>query len=712
MTILATLEGTVTITESTAPFLSGDVEVTDDNFDITVTVDDRAQAAGLERAQRLGVRIQIDRGDGLMVAISDDDIGDALTIAESADTFGDLLTLTLMGAQYAPDAKALLRSRARVLVDFVTGSPTHEYIGRVFEGYIVSSTYDIHPPSTTVVALDAAGLFAQRMLKTFIVPANSGRTLLDIITEMLDEAEIPIRHLDLDGDGGVRSKPMAPGERPILDYLRDVCAIRGAEIGFERGEFVAVRYDPDLPPVLELTPENIILPATLDAPETLAPNVTGVVSVAFTTTEPSGVVTDETISVRVAPYAEATYENRQLGDGTLVANLNPPKPVVTQMVEETITRVSRFGSLDIRTEIDERRWHAVRGARFQMWDSLDPTILPAPGYIFPDGSTRAEPEEKFRLASKSVKSKDLNADRYVIKVTDARYFFHFLREALWHVVGGVDTAYNNFAGGPYINDEGQAVINGVEAIGLPDQAFYSPSVLTFTPFPARPDALTETFFTLNADNTIAEERIEEHSYDIGPNVRRQNDAYGYGTDTKTYSHRPAEAFIGASDPWGGLKVTTRRYRVIDEDRYGVTESVRDGDGPTVTQPEKVMSGALPRPERADATESSQEIRAEAPDAERIALAGGEVITATEHIEFIESREEAEAYVKFRARQAGARTLSTSMPIESLAHKFRMILVSIPGASINGKKFYLRSVRRDAATFTQAITAHYYSEELD
>lgn len=718
MTILATLDGTITITGDEAPSISGDIYVTDpDQFEIELLFTDRAGVAASQRSQRLGVRLDIDRGDGVMVTLPARETFGTLTIDESAERWGDILRLQLAGERFSPMARGLLRSKRKIEVYLTIGNPANQYRAKVFTGWITKADHNIFPPNSTVIALDAAALFAQKRAKGFIVPPGSGRARLSIANELLTIGSIPAGHFDLGGDGGTVEKPVSLGDRAIVEFLKDYLGVLGAEVGFIDGQFVAVRYDPDLPPVMELNPSNIILPASLSVPETLAPNVTGVVSVAYTRLEPDGVRTTEERSVKLGLYSPMQYENLQNGDGSLTANLAPAEPVIIRPIEETITKTSRLGTLEVMTDQTAIAWYATRGARSQIWDVVDPHIDPATGpfingmksYIYPDGSTRTEPKEKFRRVRRTIKTKEVDENRNVIVAREARYFFHFLRKALWSVVGGVDVPVADFAGS-WINDEGEAVLNGREIMGLlvgdAGNQMEGGTPLSPTLSYLRPDELDETFYTLNDDGAIIEERTLNHYYDIGAKMRHADGAYGYGTDSRTYASRPAELYTGASDPWGGLRETKTTYRAINEDRYEVVTAERLNGGPWVTQPGQTMTGSLPRPERAEAEQTSQEIRAEIEDRQRIAYAGEE-IEETEHNEWIERPEEAAAYVRWQAMKKGATMLSCSMPIETRLHKWMMVLVNIPGASIDGEKFYVRTVVREPARFAQAITAAKY-----
>lgn len=696
MTILAELAGTVTVTDDGSAALLGAVEITDAGpFWFTLDVDARAAVAMAQRFQQLGAGITIN-----MVAIPDCEIGDALTITESADSYGDRLTFQLIGHRFSPFARDLLRSKAAVDVSLVIGNTANEFRKKVFSGYVVAHSFDAQGPAATVECMDAAALYAEKRAKTWTLAPNSGRSRLSIGLELAAVGGIPIGHVDLGGNGGTVTKPLAPGNQPILDYLRDIWGILGAEIGFEDGKLTARRYDPDAPAVLEINASNLLLPVSIASPDTLAPNVLGVVSVAFSQEEIGGLRTEETRVITTGPYAPVS------ASGTWAT--------ADRVISEIVTRTTYLGTLDVRAEREEWGWYAVRAAGAKMQ-----TTGTAPFYelvthtdfqtwVFPDGSTRGDSVEKFRRISRHVVTKEVDADYNVVAIREEKYGFRFLRAAVWEVTAGVD----ELAESPrYINDEGQGVQGGIEMMGLVNLNGVGmegglPQSSTYI----RPVELTETEITLNADGTIFSEVETHHYYSIGAPVLRADGAYGYGIDSVEYTARPQEAMTTVADQWGGLRVTTRRFRVINEDRYEVTERVTiSGQPPRTTT--STVNGAPPRPERAEPESSSQDITAVVEDRERIFLAGEE-IEDVEHNEFIETYGEAQAYAKIRARRASARVLTCEIPIESLAHKFRMVRVNLPGSSIDGLKFYVREVSRNAATFREGIIAEYYSPQFD
>lgn len=707
--LLVSFGGSLSVTAAPLASQPGTIEITDaDAPVITLAVDQRAAVAFASRFQRLGARVDLGRGDGVLNTLPDREIGDVLTIAEDVDTFGDVLTVKLCGERFSPCARRILQANTELDVYLVTGSPQNEFMAKVFTGFVTEAPYDVQAPSATVTALDAAGLYAEKRAKDWSLPPNSGRERLDITIELLGIGGIPIRALDI--PAGAVNKPHTLGDRPILDFLRDFLGVLGVEIGFENGGFVARRYDANLPPVLELNPSNLFPQLTIDAPRPLDPNILGVVSTSSTRTELGGYVTEGPLSVVVVgPYAPDTAVQK-IDDGVVTETEFSPVEAV-QVISESLTTITKFGGVAVRTEKLEYGWLAERAAGSQIVrtpSNEDPpedyVVEPVPGtvWVFSDGSTRAVSRETYRLINRTVITKDLDEAGRVIYVRQDRYKYRSYEEALFDVdVNAGITKDLPPQNAVPLGDDGHGMQFGKEVFGM-------------SPFlPTLPTEYDETRYTLSEAGEILAEEFTERYHTLPAIRRRAEGAHGYGLDSRTYHTEGTEiapyGFFAPEQAYRGLRVTTKRYEPIvgDEDSYRITESVRPGNkAPTVTTSDPI-TGSLPRPEKAEPSTSTQEIRATFEDRDRIALAGAE-IESIEHNEFIETQEGAEVYARHRARMASARILNCTMPIESLCHKWRMVRVNIPGASIDGLTFELRKVSRDAASFSQGITAAHYS----
>lgn len=696
VTILAELTGTLDVDDANpAAGLLGDVEVTDDGtFWFVVNVDSRAAVAFARRFQRQGVRVTYDRGDGVMLPVRDKELGRVLTISESADSYGDTLTFQLVGERFSPYARANFRARRKVEVHTVSGDIGSEFRAKVFTGWIVSATYDAQTRTLTVTCMDAAALYAAKRAPDYALAPNSGKSRLTIGLELIAVAGIPAGMIDLGGDGGVFDKPVVPGEQYVLDYLRDFWGVLGVTIGFEDGRLCARRYVPDMPPVLELHAGNLLMPVGLEDPGTLDPNVTGVVSVAFSRIEPTGLRSEETSVVTVGPYV------MQNGVGA-------PMSESFRVISEVRTRSSKLGTLAVRTEQEEFGIYALRAAKEIIQPTGDPgeyEIVPSdmPAYEYPDGSTRAEPFEQYRLLSRRVETKTLDGALNVVAERVALWRWGFLRKAIWE--GGASEPTIIGSDPVYLNDDGEGVSAWREGIGG--------SAASDSLHGERPDELIDTAYVLNADGTIATETVTHRFYDVGSPRRDADGAYGYGVDPVEWRSNRQEGNWGGADydrAWGGLRITTRRYRSLGEDRYEVVErTTGTNEAPrTVTA---TRLGALPRPERAEPETSAQEVRDEIEDRERIALAGEEIVDV-QHNEFVQNRTEAAALAVHLARKASARRLSCAVPVEALVHKLRMIRLNLPAASIDGETFYVQEVGRDYASYREPISAERYSPEI-
>src|SRR5687768_13981993 len=103
MTILLETTIPVTILQGGSVDLVGDVETVDAGFLIDVTTSNGAWLASEQRVQRVGWRVDLDRGDGTMVTLPEGrEVAASINIAESTEGFGDRLTFRLVGEKWSP----------------------------------------------------------------------------------------------------------------------------------------------------------------------------------------------------------------------------------------------------------------------------------------------------------------------------------------------------------------------------------------------------------------------------------------------------------------------------------------------------------------------------------------------------------------------------------------------------------------------------------
>lgn len=708
MTILATIEGTLTVAADATPTVPFDLYVTDpDAFFFTLNVTERAAIAASQRHSALGIGLTYTTPDGTEIPFPDREIAAEFTISEDAERFGDIMTFKVCGERFSPFGSTLLRHRGNVKAEFVYGFGASEYRKQVFNGYVVDAPFEDPPPCARVTCFDAAAKYAERRAKDWILPANSNRTRLDITLELLGIGGISPGALNAGADGGGRiNKAYAIGDETICSWLQKFWRVRGREVGFIDDLFVIVAYDPSAPSVATISAANTIPPYSLSAPDALAANVLGVVSVAISRTDTltpgAPVITRTTVS---APYAPLTNVGTQNLDGTITPSGAVSTPRF-QTISDLTTSSTKLGSVEIRYEEEEKTMYARQAAKFKLVSTLshvDPNVAPYfelkpvfEALIFPDGSARSQPQETLQTTRRLVRTKTLDANNNVIQIREERRPLHVFTEALFKVGtwGGtfpltIDVPIGEGGTDPYVTADGNGFLG--EFAELPGGL-------------GQPIELAVTDFFLTSDGAIQEERLTETFPTIGLPAIRREDVFGYGVDQRKYSSQSSETRTG-------VRVTRKIYARVDEDRYRATTSVLD-DGataPRVTTQEVI--GALPRPERAEHPSTSQEIRALVADQERITYANGERIEVVEHNEFIQNDDEAAVYARYIAMLASAIRMQFTMPIEAQVHKWKTLTVSQPGSAMDGARFYVRKIDRDGAAFSQTVIAECYSAAL-
>lgn len=704
MPIMAILGGDVVTAESAAAAaVGGLVEITTDDPPLfTLTVDNAAVLAAGATSARIGVRIQIDLGAGLEV-VPDADIGFDVTITESEDGWGDQLQFSLLGPRWSPHRTSLARAKRAVVVSAIYGSLGSEILRRMFTGVVTEANYVTEPAALNITALDAAGAYVTRKLKDYVIQAKSGRTRLDITVEMLTLAGIPIRTLQLpNGDGGRVQKPVAPGDTEVVAFLRDWLAPCGVVIGFIDGGFVAIPFGRTNAATADLFDCDVCPGLQIGLPSTTA--ATDVVVVAVGVEGADGddglaVVSDppdtvETFDTYAPMHATVIIAN----DGTHIPVFTDQPAAREMLVSRATTKITRKGSTIIHQDQVEEGWYAVAGARSQI--NIDGSITPyfsifEQRYIFPDGSVRADYQEAFRVVRRTIADRTPDADGNIVHTIERRYFYHFLREAIYQVEIGegglVDTIIHENVP---ILDDGSGVIYGREVIGLAGVIFG----LTVQ----QADSETETTITLDTDGSIKAELTVERFYDIGQvRGKGSNGAYGYGIENRQYATLISEQFVGR-------RTTRKTYRAIDETTYEASVSETTNGGPartTITRGE----GSRPRPEKIEAVTKAHEISARVADGLRQSM-NGEIELAINN-EYAENADDARRITIVQLQRLSAWPHTFDMPFDGLIHKWQTIYLTRPEHGLNHVRLWVTGVVRNLIGYRQTVTALLIPSEI-
>jgi len=713
MTRLLTIPGTITITGPRAAHVDADVITTDEAWsEMALSVSDLPDVAHAQRYQQIGVRVQVERavGDGVMLTLPDHfELGKNLTITESTRSLGDMLTFTAVGERFSPLARGLLRQRAKVMVSVVYGFGVNEYRRNVFTGWIVQAQFDVQPPTSQVVALDAQALYAERRAPNYFVPANSGKTRGLVTRELLAIGGIVAGSMDFgQNDGGVISKSVTLGDKTILEFLREYLAVIGVDIYFAEGVLVAVRFDPDEPHVAELNSGNLCLPLGLKAPDTLAPNVTGIVSTKVTRSPVGGPLPAvPNVTTIVGTHGRETAAERQYA-GAMVAFTPPPAGPYTETLSEVHTVTQQQGGVEVNFEEWELGWWNPLAARSEVrqvdphTDELETRPRESGSvYIYEDGSVHRFPQAVFTEIRRVKRVKIPDANGYITRIVERKYGIARYRRALTKVNHGLSGAWIP------VGEDGQGMVDGLEVYGgvRNGEIVYTPPILT-------PDEIITTDITLDAEQRVIRETITREYRTIGDEVRRANSRFGYGTENMKFYARESE-ISGFGETYTGRDVTTRYYRATTGDAYVFTEIVTLNGAPPTAKTSDAIAGSLPTPERFQKNVTTQEIRATVDDDERIALAGERITgpSSVEHNEWIENDEEAATYARIRARKAAAIVLTCEVSMEARIHKYKPVLVKLAGASIDREKFYVQEVVRNLGTFRESLVCERYPVAL-
>lgn len=703
MPLFASVRAAVPVTATLPPGQQAVAHVEMENgttLRIDLEVNRRAYLAGIAPAVQVSARVEIDHGAGF-AALPAADPAVALNIRESTEDLADTLQFQLVGRKWNPATRAFGRALTPVRVFLGIGAPGARYFEKVFDGHVVQSSFTFDPPVLSVMLLDGAAPHRFKRLKDYSVPADSGRTRLSILTEMLALAEIPTRSISLPGgDGGKVTKPVTPGDAFILEFIRDWLSVCDVEIGFIGGGLYVAPFNVDAAVSGDLYPRDIVRGSMTFTPtQPLSANRIIVAAVKSITIDPNGEETTRELEVTTALYATQAWVEDQLG------GLGPgPSAAVIQIVSRIETLTTRRGTLVVRRDQKEEAMYAPGAARLQYaavftpgegWEYATEPLEEAQVFRYPDDSWHAEPRESLRTVRRSIDTATTNAGGWVIARRLANYFWHFVAQAIFGVEAGVSLEdIPRFPLIPILED-GEGLLKYREVIGF-DNA---------DPAYNRPDALTDITYEIDADGYIDAEVKTERFYSKGnPKSKTSDMAWVYGVDNRQYRDRPAEFSPELDDPYGGTRVTRSTHRQLGEDDYeSVTRVVENGGAPKTTT--ATGTGARPQTDRIEAETTSQELRAQVDDSTQQALAY--VIEEFAHNEYIENRDEAERVAAMVMRAKSAWRFVFTLPLNQQVHKFKWYRVWRPKDGLYGMRLYVQMVERTVGSFVQTVTADYF-----
>jgi len=391
----------------------------DDSVNFTITITDELAQAVAASWRLLGLQIEMDDGAGLRV-LKRGEIGGAVNLHASLDQIGRTLTFSRLLPDGSPLASNLLLGMRRIKATGYMGtSPATMQARLLFDGFLHSAVFNGSPPVVEITAQDASILYAERRLELDIAE-GSGRTRLDIGTEILTSAAIPYGALDYGPNGGgiVRKAMSVGGDQNLLEWFRASLVPIGRRLRFNQaGQLEVGKFDETAAPVRRFNVGAIanlaITPPSTTEPNEVSMSGTAVQLVSEATSVTgdgsgglaSGMVVNNVVNL--GDYAPQTATKVQDHiTGSIADAIVPPagrSPVVSAISTSTSIDIDTSGTVTVREIVDEYGFYAQRACQYHIVDAAGGlgwnTIFDV--YLFSDGSARAVTVETYgRLSHK------------------------------------------------------------------------------------------------------------------------------------------------------------------------------------------------------------------------------------------------------------------------------------------------------------------------
>ena len=649
------------------------------------------------------VEIWMDLGAGTLEQLDASEIGETIATVEDVEQYADEFHFQLLGAQWSPRKRALIRGKRRVELRVRYGAPGSDKLTTMFRGYTTAATFDDNFVAD-ITALDES-IDKGETLVSYTLEANSGVRRIDAFSAICTNYGVTIGTLDLGPNGEtIITKPLSIVETKLYEALREIAAPCGAEVWSEDRAVVAKRVRFDDAIARTLTPQDIARPVTITLPTVAATNEYVTVSVRYAQTLPSGYRTETRIESTFRDYAPRVAVLQQNNDGTTNA-IAWTYNETWREVARVVTTDTFLGSEVVRSHVAEYEWYARECARNEIHS--DGTIHPAykgttgKSYQFADGSWRADIAESFRLVRETTVERTLDADLRIIGERESRKFWHYERTAIWELdVDGVTEIYGG--GDPsaiQILENGEGVLWGHEVYGYGGNATIPGNWS---------DAERVTTIAFDAsDDTITSETEVETFYSRGLETAKGTPgAWVYNAFNKEYWSQQNER--GSGTGLTGRAETVTRYEPLTEETYRTIVASIDAQGNRERRFE-VTRGTRPRVQRIEPETSSQEVRRTATDGVRAAISG--TLTDTIHDENCQNDAELQTRANAALLDASAWPVAVPMPLDTILHKGRWVTFDYTPQGWAAERMRVKRIERDYRAWMQSLTLKFYPEEV-
>lgn len=363
--------------------------------------------------RKIGVKVEMDLGDGALTAIPAKDLGPVINLSDSLDGYGvQTCNFERFGDEQSPIKSSMLRRMGAVRLTGYRG--TNGAIGSrpLFDGFIRQGSYSPYPPVGRIDCLDTALTFLD---KPFIYSLAQGSHLSreEVLLDMCAVHSVPVGTWDLPVADGFRGGKLFKGieeggETNFMGFLVEWLVPIGCRPQMRDGKLNIARFGTDaeragapfvVAPIRTLTCGDI-RSLSCEPPPTNGSNAVSMSSSIFNYTGPEGRRTlppeiKETSGIRQTVGA---INRQNKSDGTIT----PITVFVasgTMITSRTITTRTFDGGTLVHEGVEEWGWYSPLAARYQQAAGTGTITWNAAKDVFQyaDGSWRTTQHYDFQI---------------------------------------------------------------------------------------------------------------------------------------------------------------------------------------------------------------------------------------------------------------------------------------------------------------------------
>lgn len=655
----------------------------------------RSLAAILAEGWRvIGVKVEMDLGDGALTEIPRSELGSSIRISSSFDGFTDEVSFQLAGRKYSPFKSALIRGQQRVRMTGILLRPGLITTRKIFEGAVAIGKYFGDPPFATVSAVDSFGRHSSKQVHLNLEP-GSRRTRLSVLLEILNTYGIQAGEINLGPEqGGILFKPVSVSGVTLGEFLRDFLKPTGAVYWFDQSteKLHAQKFRPGTV-YRTLDSSNMGRELEVMVPATNNANNVTATGILFAYTGPSGERTERSESVSRAVYAPLVASKRQnKADGSLTT-LSLSSVSEESEVGKLIKWTNYLGGNVVSQVTEELGWYAPMAAPKKQLSSG--TIQHNPDrdvYQYADGSWRSVDREEYQVIRRTRLLKYYSSAGYLTQRWDFRESFAADRQAITQTTDGVNETFLP----TYMTEDGVGWINDIEKLNIWEHSITDVQ---------GDDAKLLSYEVMNLYGLFAYP------------VAKQPNSYGYGPIAlKTFKKSSTE-----SVQWVGKVVTS--YRALSEEEHTVTTTRQSivgmaGTntpiiGGTSVDPIRTVTGTRPPVEQLTDFQAAQQARSTAVDNVQVAL--NEAHYYYIHDEWAETNGELQVIAFEELRAQGKWPLRFSIPVDYDLRKGHTLRINRPEHGLNNEDMLAWTVETEIDLKTganrQTLVVDHFPPEL-